>query len=195
MLRTLIALVPLLLVATLPMSAAAAEPTDCDRSESRLTPSPDGRVTASVQEQVCAVGKRAAAAITVLLIDARDPATSTRVASTAVPRSRDEWPRAVWRDATTLEVWVPNLTEMLTLESSAQGVRVELKRCNDDPAAREQVAGYKQSFEQWKRDTTAWVERRKQDPTSAGPRPERPREPAVPIGRCDPSIGSRTAPG
>ncbi|RYG69276.1 hypothetical protein EON77_14820 [bacterium] len=195
MARTLFALVPMLFLAAHAGNALAAEPTDCDRSESRLSPSPDGRFTASVQEQVCAVGRRAAAAVTVLLIDAKDASRSTRVAATPVPRSRDEWPRAVWRDATTLEVWVPNLTEMLTFEGESQGVRVEMKRCNDDPAAREQVASYKRSFEQYKRDTTAWVEKRKVDAASVGPRPERPREPTVPTGRCDPSVGSRAAPG
>lgn len=191
MVRTLLALAVLLCAGALPPPSVAAEATDCDRSDPRLAPSPDGKFTASVQEQVCAVGSRAAAAITVLLIDARNPGSAIRVAAIAVPRSREEWPRAVWRDASTLEIWVPNLTEMLTLEPAAQGVRVELKRCNDDPGAREQVAAYRQAFEHWKRDTTAWVERRKQDAAAAGPRPERPREPSVPTGRCDPGVGAR----
>lgn len=193
MMRHVFALLAALVFMVCAPSARAAEPTDCDGSDSRITASPDGRFKASVQERVCAVGNRAAAAITVLLVDAKAPEKSASVASIAVPRSREDWPRAVWRDATTLELWIPNLTEMLTLESESQGVRIELHRCNDDPQARERVAAYKQAFEQWKRDTTAWVARRKQDPDGAGARPDRPREPQVPSGRCDTSVGASRA--
>lgn len=178
---------PLLLCLALlaPPRAGAAEPTDCDRSGSKITASPDGRLQASVQEEVCSFGKHAGAAITVVVSPPGAPEKAERAASIAVPGSREEWPVALWRGPKELQVWVPNLAHVLEVEPAVGDVAVSLHYCDDNPGDRQRVADYRTAFEQWKRDTTAWVQKRKADPASAGPRPERPQEPRVPVGRCD----------
>lgn len=176
-----------LLVALLPLQASSAERV-CDKSESKLYPGPGGRWTVSVQEEVCSTDKGGAAAgITVAVGPPADPLSGGRVVITAVPRSRDhgEWPRPVWRDAKTLEVFVPNMANVLEVKPAYEGIDVKLTYCKDRPEDRALVADYQTAFKQWMRDTTAWVERRKQDAASAGARPTRPQEPRVPVGRCD----------
>jgi hypothetical protein len=177
--------VVVLMALQLPTHAAAPEPV-CDGSESKLTASPDKRFTASVQEQVCSAssGRGAVAGITVILLPADAPQQTGRVAMTAVPRSHDEWPRVVWRSATALEVWVPNLAHVVEVKPGFRDVTVTLKYCGDNPEDRARVAQYQTDFERWKKDTTAWVERRKADPEQAGARPVRPEEPRLPRGVC-----------
>jgi hypothetical protein len=172
----------LLCLAPLVSNAAALE--DCDQSESKRTPSPDGRLTASVQEQVCAAGNRAVAGITVIVAPPDAPTDGVSVAMTAVPRSRDEWPRVVWRGNDALEVWVPNLAHVVDVKPAYRDVKVTLKYCGDNPDHRARVANYQVAIKQWMQDVTAWVERRKQDPEGAGPRPARPEEPRLPKGVC-----------
>jgi hypothetical protein len=177
----------LLFAALLPSPAPAAERV-CDKSESTLYPGPGGRWTVSVQEEVCSTDKGGAAAgITVTVGPPANPLSGGRVVITAVPRSRDhgEWPRPVWHDAKTLEVFVPNMANVLEVKPAYEGIDVKLTYCKDNPEHRALVAGYQTALKDWMRDTTAWVERRKQDAASAGARPTRPVEPRVPVGRCD----------
>jgi hypothetical protein len=180
--------VTLSLIGVMPsVQAAQAAERVCDASESKITRSPDGRWTASVQEQVCSSERGAVAGITVILARPDAPQVSGRVVTTAVPRSRDEWPLVVWRGPESLEVWVPNLANVVETKPGFEGVAVALKYCNDNPADRERVAGYQDALKSWMKETTAWAARRKQDPQQAGPRPVRPEEPRVPSGRCDPA--------
>ena len=177
------ALAALLTLTCLGATAQAAE-NICDRSGSRMTPSPDGRWAAHVQEEVCATATGAAAGITVILESTRDPAISRRVFIMPVPRSRDDWPRIRWDAADAVELRVANLSEAPAPEPAFQGIRISLVHCNDNPADRAQLVAYKASVLQWQKDVSAWAERRKQNPDSAGPRPPRPEEPAIPPGRC-----------
>jgi hypothetical protein len=180
----------LLLVAVLACqlpAARAAEVSDCDRSGSKTTPSPQGRWVVNVQEEVCAVGNGVAAGITVVVSSPEGPEQGGRVVMIGVPRSRDDWPRVRWRSETELEVWVPNLAVVVSTQARWQGVQVALRYCGDNPADREAVAAYKLAMKAWQQETTAWVARRKQDPDNAGPRPVRPEEPRVAAGRCDPA--------
>lgn len=178
----------LLVVAGLAAGAApAAEVRDCDRSESRVQKSPDGRYLASVQEEVCSFGDQAGAAITVVLAPADSPDQGRRVAATAVPRSRDLWARTRWVNGRTLEVWVPNLANVLEIEPAWRDVSISLKYCADNPEHRRQVAEYAETFERYKKEASAWSERRKRDPASAGPAPRRPEQPRLPQGACDPA--------
>jgi hypothetical protein len=184
--KALLALLALLAAGPLlPAAAHAAEERVCDRSESRLTPSPDGSWTASVQEEVCSTERGAAAAITVVLVPRDAPQETGRVVATAVPASRDDWARVVWRSAGALEVWVPNLAHVVEVKPAYCDVQVTLKYCGDNPQDRARVAGYQDALKAWMRETTAWVERRKQDAATAGPRPTRPEEPRAPMGRCN----------
>ncbi len=158
---------------------------DCDRSESRRTPSPDGQWIASVQEEVCAGARGAAAGITVVVSSATDESRAQRVFITAVPRSRDDWARVRWEGNSLLQIRVPNLAEIAEApKPEFAGIRIELQYCGDNPDDRAKVAQYKLDVKQWQRDVTAWVQRRKQDPDAAGPRPPRPEEPRLPPGRC-----------
>jgi len=163
---------------------AWAADTVCDRSESRTTPSPDGAWVVSVQEEVCATAKGAAAGITVLLSATADPARSKRVYIMPVPRSRDDWPRIRWQAADAVLIRVPNLTEADPPEPAFSGVRIALEYCGDNPGDRARLAGYKAAVKQWQKDVSAWAERRKQDAAAAGTRPPRPEEPRLPPGRC-----------
>jgi hypothetical protein len=173
------------LILALLAAPAAPAAQDCDRSESRRTPSPDGRWVASVQEEVCAAGDRAAAGITVVIAAANDETRSKRVFVTAVPRSRDDWPRVRWQGNDALELWVPNLAEIAAPpEAQFEGIRIALKYCGDNPVDRTRVAEYKVAVKQWQRTVSAWVEKRKLDADAAGPRPPRPEEPVVAPGRC-----------
>jgi hypothetical protein len=180
------ALLALLLAGLLQsLPAVAAEERVCDQSESKLTASPDGSWTASIQEEVCSSGRGAVAGITVVLFPRGAAQDRGRVVMTAVPRSRDEWPLAIWRGNTALEVWVPNLAHVVEQKPAFRDVQVTLKYCGDNPEDRARVAGYQEALKAWMRETTAWAERRKQDPQGAGPRPQRPEEPRAPVGRCD----------
>jgi len=175
----------LLTVALLALATSRAVAADCDRSESRRTPSPDGRWIASVQEEVCAGERSAAAGITVVVSAANDETHAQRVFITAVPRSREDWPRARWRNDGVLELRVPNLAEIASPPlAQYEGIRIELEYCNDAPEDRRRLADYKIAVKQWQRDVSAWAERRKQDADGAGPRPPRPEEPRLPQGRC-----------
>lgn len=172
----------LALVAT-PGMLSAAEPV-CDHSESRTTPSPDGRWVVSVQEEVCATANGAAAGITVVLSSAAEPSRSRRVFITPVPKSRDDWPRIRWQGADAVEIRIPNLTEASPPEPEFSGIRISLAYCGDNPQDRASLAAYKAAVQQWQKDVSAWAARRKEDAAAAGPRPPRPEEPRLAPGRC-----------
>lgn len=165
-------------------SLAPAAERVCEQSESTVTASPRGGHAASVQHQVCDTGSGVSAAVTVYVGDAAAPLKGGRVVAIAVPRSRDEWPIARWRDEQSLEVWVPNLATVLETQPSFQDVAVTLKYCADDPQARQRVAQYQVDMQRWMESVTAWAERRRVDPEGAGPRPQRPTEPRVTIRAC-----------
>ena len=171
----------LLLLVTASARLAAAE---CDHSGATTTASPDGRWVATVQEEVCATDKGAAAGVNVDLSLADDPAHKSRVFIMRVPRSRDEWPRVIWKSATSMEVWVPNLADVGLHVADAEGVHIELKYCGDNPAERARRAEYQAALKQWMKDTTAWMQQKKADPNSTAPRPKRPEEPALMTSTC-----------
>ena len=174
---------PLLLVLLAPLAHGADE-TVCDRSKSITTPSPDGAWTASVQEEACATATGAAAGITVELHAGKDDGHAQRVFTSAVPRSRDDWPRVRWLSANALEIRVPNLAEVAPPRAEYQGIRITLAYCGDNPEDRARLAAYKEGVKQWQKDVGAWVKRRNEDAAAAGPRPPRPEEPKLPPGRC-----------
>ena len=97
--------------------------------------------------------------------------------ATAVPRTRDEWPRAVWRGESLLEIWVPNFAQVLETKPAYRDVTVVLKHCADDPDARASVAQHQVQMQQWMESVSLWAEMRKRDPAAAGARPPRPDEP------------------
>jgi len=173
-----------IIVALCCWTAGAQAAEDCDQSESKRTPSPDGRWVASVQEEVCATAQGAAAGITVILSAAADATQARRVFQMAVPRSREDWPRVRWDSPTSLHLRVPNLAEVNPPVPEYAGIHVALEYCGDNPEDRARVAAYKAAFKQWQADVSAWAQKRKQDAAGAGPRPERPEEPRVPQGRC-----------
>jgi hypothetical protein len=172
-----------LAIALLPHGAPAAEPL-CDRSESRVTPSPDGRWIANVQEEVCAAGTGAAAGITVVIAAASDPQHGKRVFIMPVPRSRDDWPRIRWQGPNAVELRVANLSEAPAPEPVYEGIRISLAYCGDNPADRAELVAYKAAVLQWQKAVSAWVEKRKQNADTAGARPPRPEEPRLAPGRC-----------
>jgi hypothetical protein len=137
-----------------------------------------------VQEEVCDAGGAAAAGVVVELATAADPDHPQRIFSMSVPRSRDQWPKVLWKSASELELWVPNRAAIGMQKAQSQGIQIQLKYCGDNPAERAQVAGFQAAFKQWMRDTTAWVERKKRDPTLSEPRPKRPVEPAYSPDTC-----------
>lgn len=162
----------------------AQEVTDCEHSPAKTTPSPDGKWIASVQEQVCAVGNRAAAAVNVDILRAADSSHAGRVFSMRVPRSRDHWPRIVWKSETEMELWAPNRAEIGKQLSELEGIRIELKYCGDNPQERAQMVEYQAAFKRWMQETTAWAEKRKADPSDPTPRPKRPVEPRYSSDSC-----------
>ncbi len=178
-----------------PVIAADAERV-CDHSAGTLYASPDKRWTASVQEEVCSAGKRAAAGVMVSLLEGDSPDSAKRVLNVAVPRTRDEWPRVKWLDAQHLEIWVPNLAHVVQSVAELQGIQVSLKYCGDSADDRQRVADYQQAVKDWQRDVTAWVARRKEDAEKAGPRPDRPQDPRVANTTCPaaefPATGTRS---
>ena len=173
----------LLLVFLAPL-ACAAEETVCERSGSITTQSPDGRFTASVQEVACATASGAGAGITVELHSDKDAAQARRVFTMSVPRSRDDWPKVRWLSADAMQIRVPNLAEVSPPSEEYQGIRITLAYCNDNPDDRARLAAYKEGVKQWQKDVSDWVKRRKEDEAAAGPRPPRPEEPRLAMGRC-----------
>jgi len=170
----------LLLSLAVSSGAATAAERACDQSESTVVPSPGGSFAASVQHQVCETASGGvSAAITVFVGEAAAPMKGERMVSVAVPRSRDEWPRAVWRGEQALEVWVPNLANVLESKPRHGSVTVALKYCADDPEARAQVAQHAVDLKLWMESVSRWAELRRDDPQGAGPRPPRPEEPRV----------------
>lgn len=164
--------------------AWSAEPV-CEQSESTVTASPKGQRAASVQHQVCETAAGGvAAAITVYVGEAGAPLKGERVVSVAVPRSRDEWPIARWRGEDQLDVWVPNLANVLDSRPAAGDVKVALRYCADDPAERQRVAQYEVDLQRWREATSRWAEKRRSDPQGAGERPPRPAEPRVAVRAC-----------
>jgi hypothetical protein len=178
-------LVSALLALVLPSVPLAAAERVCDQSDPVVTPSPDGRWAASVQHQVCETDAGGVAAAITVFVGAPGAALQGgRVAATAVPRSHAEWPRVVWRSGSQLEVWVPNLAQVLETTSGYREVAVALKYCQDDPDARAQVARYKVEMQRWMEAVTRWVELRNTDPQAAGARPQRPEEPRIQPRAC-----------
>lgn len=176
-------ILPVMAALTAGLAATAVAPSaerQCEQSESTTVAAPDGRQAASVQHQVCATASGGvAAAITVFVGDAAAPLTGGRVLSVAVPPSRSEWPRAVWRNARSLELWVPNFAKILESRPAHGEVRVTLHYCADDPAARERVARHETDLQQWMQAVSRWAVQRREDPAAAGPRPPRPEAPRV----------------
>ncbi len=181
--QLLITLLVLCVAPSLPTRVAAAE-TLCDRSETKATPSPDGKWVANVQEEVCATATGAAAGITVVIASATDAAHGKRVFIMPVPRSREDWPRIRWDSPTAMEVRVANLSEAGPPEPEYEGIRISLSYCNDNPEDRARLADWKAAVKQWQKDVTAWAGKRKQDAAGAGARPPRPEEPRLSPGRC-----------
>lgn len=180
-------IVPVFL-ACAPAGTSFASEAVCEQSESIVNHSPDGLLAASVQHQVCATAAGGvAAAVTVFIGDAAAPLQGSRVVSVGVPRSRDEWPKAVWRGNATLEVWVPNLAKVLDTSPAYKNVSVKLKYCGDDPDLRARVAQNQVDVQQWMTAVTRWNELRKTDAQGAGPRPERPVAPNATPRACDDS--------
>lgn len=176
--------VGLLGVASLPGAAAAAERA-CEQSEQARTPSPGGRWEASVQHQVCETATGGvAAAVTVFVGTPGAALQGERVAAIAVPRTREEWPRVVWRGESMLEVWVPNFAQVLDAGSAYRDVTVALRYCSDDPDGRALVAQHQLDLQEWMKAVSRWNELRKSDPEAAGARPVRPAEPRVEIRAC-----------
>lgn len=173
-----------LFVLALACASSRAAAVECDHSGAKTTPSPDERWVATVQEEVCATEKGTAAGVNVDLALASDPTHKSRVVSISVPRSRDDWPRVVWTSASSMEVWVPNLAEIGLHVAEADGVRVELKYCGDNPQERARRDEYQAALKQWMKDTTAWVQQRKVDPNTTAPRPKRPEEPHLTATSC-----------
>lgn len=177
-----------LLATTLPALAVAADATTselvCENSESRLAPSPDGKWVAKVQEEACVTPNGAAAGITVILESTQPPERRKRVFIMPVPRSRDDWARVRWLGPTALEVRVPNLAEPAPPDPEFAGIRITLAHCGDNPDDRARLAAYREAVKQWQKDVTAWAAKRKEDPASVGPRPDRPQEPRLDPGRC-----------
>ncbi len=181
--RLFLSLLPAL---AMPYGFTAAAEQVCEQSEATVSPSPDGRLAASVQHQVCATeAGGVAAAVTVFIGEAAAPLQGSRVVAIAVPRSREEWPLAVWRGNQALEVWVPNLAKVLAVSPAYRNVSVALKYCGDDPGHRARVAQHQLDTQQWMQAVTRWNELRKQDPQGAGPRPPRPAEPDTTPRACD----------
>jgi hypothetical protein len=187
-------LFPVLLALALPPGLAVAADRACDQSDPAVTSSPDGRWAASVQHQVCETDAGgAAAAITVFIGEPGAALQGGRVLATAVPRSHAEWPRVVWRSESQLEVWVPNLAQILEASTGYRGVAVTLKYCRDDPDARARVAQHQVDMQRWMEAVTRWVEVRDSDPQAAGPRPQRPEEPLTqprPCSDADIKVGT-----
>jgi hypothetical protein len=175
-------LLALLLISSTP--ALHAEEPVCDRSESKATPSPDGKWVANVQEEVCATPTGTAAGITVVIVSTTDSARSQRVFIMPVPRSRDDWPRIRWDSPTAMEVRVPNLSEPSPPKPEYEGIHISLAYCGDNPEDRASAAAYKTAVKQWQKDVSAWAAKRKQDADAAGVRPPRPEEPRLAPGRC-----------
>jgi hypothetical protein len=83
-----------------------------------------------------------------------------------------------------MEVWVPNLAEIGAHVAEAEGVRIDLKYCGDNPEERAKRAEYQVALKQWMKDTTAWVQQKKNDPSNTAPRPKRPEEPRLTASTC-----------
>lgn len=157
----------------------------CEQSESSVVAAPAGKVAASVQHQVCETSSGGvAAAVTVFVGEAAAPLNGTRVAAVAVPRSREEWPQVVWRSDSALEVWVPNLAQVLETAPVAGGISITLRYCGDDPEARARVAQYQVDLQEWMAAVTRWNELRQRDAAAAGPRPPRPEQPKTASRPC-----------
>ncbi len=172
----------------MPPGIATAAEQVCEQSEATVTPAPNGRLAASVQHQVCATeAGGVAAAVTVFIGDAAAPLQGARMVAIAVPRSRDEWPQAVWRGNAMLEVWVPNLAKVLEASPAYKDVAVTLKYCGDDPDHRARVAQHQVDIQQWMDAVTRWNESRKADPERAGLRPARPVAPDTTPRACSKS--------
>ena len=167
-----------------PACAMAADAADCEHSGEKSVPSPDGRWVATVQEVVCAVGEGTGAGVMVDLALSSDATHAKRVFSMRVPRSRDHWPRVIWKSASTMELWAPNRAEIGLSLAQFDDVHIELKYCGDNPEERAAVAAYQAAFKKWMQDTTAWVQRRKADPNFKDPRPQRPMEPTYSSDSC-----------
>jgi hypothetical protein len=174
---------PLLLTAWVGLARGAEQPV-CERSGSIQTTSPDEKWMARVQEVACVTANGAAAAVTVELHPVQDPSQAQRVFAMTVPRSRDDWPRVRWLSTSDLEVRIPNLAEAAPPKTDYQGIRISRIYCGDNPEDRARLAAYKEGVKQWQKDVSAWVKLRNQDAAAAGPRPPRPEEPRLPIGRC-----------
>ncbi len=100
-----------------PVAGWAQDSHDCEHAGTKTYESPDERWVATVQEEVCAIGNRTGAGIMVDLALASDASHAKRVFNMRVPRSRDQWPRVIWKSPTTMELWAPNRAEILAQES------------------------------------------------------------------------------
>jgi hypothetical protein len=168
-----------LLLASWSAASASAEPV-CEQSEATITSAPGGRLEVSVLHRVCETSTGGVAAAVTVYVGAPGAALQgQRVVAVAVPRSRDEWPRAVWRSDSLLEVWVPNLAQVLETRPAYRDVQVQLKYCGDDPEERGRKAQYEADLQAWMAAVTRWNEARKLDAAQAGPRPPRPEEPRL----------------
>lgn len=163
---------------------AAGWAVDCEHSGEKKSASPDGRWVATVQEEVCAIGTGTGAGIMVDLALASDSSHAKRVFNMHVPRSRDQWPRVIWKGPTTMELWAPNRAQILVQEAQFEGVQIQLKYCGDNPAERAALVAYQDALKQWMKDTTEWAQKRKQDPSFSEARPKRPVEPTYSSDSC-----------
>ncbi len=167
-----------------PACGSAAEQANCEHSGERTAISPDGRWVATVLEEICDANGVASGGVVVDLAMSADATHAQRIFSMYVPRSRDEWPKVLWKSSSQLELWVPNRSAIAMQKAESQGIQVQLKYCGDNPEERARVAEFQAAFKKWMSDTTGWVERKKRDPNLSEPRPKRPVEPTYSPDTC-----------
>ena len=107
-----------------------------------------------------------------------------------MPDTQAEWPQVHWLSPKKLSIRVPGRADIVVPLAHVPDIQTELSFCPADPADRSRWLAYKAARHQWIKDTTAWTELKKRDPTIPAPKPTQPKPPAgaetIPV--CAPEV-------
>jgi len=169
-----------LLLMAFALMATAAEPkaTHCDESDSSTFKVPNGVWTARLYGETCDLGLSSSASVVIELVRADNPTSRQVILGMTMPPTKAGRPRLAWESPNKILIDLPSSAEIGLQMAYFQGVEIDVRFCPRDPAARAGWLEYRASYRQWIADTSAWTEKRKQNPDSAGPKPVRPMPPS-----------------
>ena len=162
---------------SLALSADSVHSSSCDRTTKHSVLSPGGDWEASAIQEVCDLGITSAVSALVQITNTANPKLRQIVLGMDLPARASDFPQVVWSSPAKVIITVAAGSTVGIRVAEFQGVQVEILYCPDDPALQKDLLTWRIAYQQWLRDSTSWIEKKK-DPRLSESRPAMPQPPA-----------------